>query len=79
MRWKKKRTGEDPNYGEKRNSRKNRDDDVRVVKRERKRGRYKTGKFKDENIQKKEEILKNADRESEGGSVRKEGSAAEVN
>ena len=53
MRWKKKRIGEDPNYGEKRNSRKNRDDDVRVVKRERKRGRYKTGKFKDENTKKK--------------------------
>ena len=32
MRWKKKRIGGDTNYGEKRNSRTNRDDNVREVK-----------------------------------------------
>ena len=61
MRWKKKIIGEDPNCGEKRNSRKNRDDDVRVVKRERTRGRDKSSKSKDENTKTREEIIKNAD------------------
>ena len=85
MKWKKKRIGEDPNYREKRNSRTNRDDNVRVVKRERKRGRDTADKSKDENTKTEEEILKNSnanrerERESKGGSAREEHSAAEVN
>ena len=35
MRWKKKRIIGNPNYGEKRNSRTNRDENVKVVKGER--------------------------------------------
>ena len=35
MRWKKKRIWGDPNYEEERNSRMNKDDNVRVVKGER--------------------------------------------
>ena len=35
MTWKKKRIGEDPNYGEERISRTNRDENHRVVKGER--------------------------------------------